>query len=415
MRSIDGNVKVTPIQPAHVEQVEEDMNVTIGYRVFSVSDINAASSTFCADVLFFVSWIDTTLCRPDATCVQKGKNVGAWEGDHEDFVELGTELQPDWNETWSPVILCQNLSELHESEYLVQPLDVTQLSKEAIRFNIKLGGGGYRQRAYLADPKIGKVVLEKRLRGTFRQPLDLHDFPFDTQSLQIVLSEQEHGCAPFRSVNFALQDAGGWKYRNTISQRVGDMMPEWEVHYPFDLAEANNTFTASQHPTYTLTLPVRRKAGFYIWNIMIPFSLISGLTLTCFALPPEEINDRLTIVMTMILTAVAFKFVASQGLPPISYLTFLDKYVLIMLFGMFLLGIEVTVVPRLFENDNTLRSVDAKIFWILLCVYICLHVYLARWMFVTYHKGVRLMSASDQLWQGKDTLMRKSTIKRRNS
>jgi hypothetical protein len=45
----------------------------------------------------------------------------------------------------------------------------------------------------------------------------------------------------------------------------------------------------------------------------------------CCCRPPTELDDRLSITLTLMLTAVAQKFAGSAGLPKISYLTLLDK------------------------------------------------------------------------------------------
>ena len=51
--------------------------------------------------------------------------------------------------------------------------------------------------------------------------------------------------------------------------------------------------------------------------------LIVLLSFTSFAVSPDEPADRLSVTLTLLLTAVAFKFVVSQSLPTISYLTLL--------------------------------------------------------------------------------------------
>ena len=54
------------------------------------------------------------------------------------------------------------------------------------------------------------------------------------------------------------------------------------------------------------------------------------LTFASLAVSPAETADRLSVTLTLLLTSVAFKFVVSQSLPQISYLTYLvrSKFVL---------------------------------------------------------------------------------------
>merc|ERR1712085_103115 len=59
---------------------------------------------------------------------------------------------------------------------------------------------------------------------------------------------------------------------------------------------------------------------------MGPISVISLLSLTTFSVPPEETGDRLAMNITLLLTAVAFKYTTSSYLPQISYMTLVDKF-----------------------------------------------------------------------------------------
>ena len=51
------------------------------------------------------------------------------------------------------------------------------------------------------------------------------------------------------------------------------------------------------------------------------------LTFSSFAVKATETGDRLSVTVTLLLTSVAFKFVVSQNLPTISYLTVLVSYI----------------------------------------------------------------------------------------
>ena len=77
---------------------------------------------------------------------------------------------------------------------------------------------------------------------------------------------------------------------------------------------------------------VTRKPGYYVWNVLMPMLFISAISLGAFEAPREEVPDRLSVSMTMLLTAVAFKLQISASTPQIGYLTLLDKYVLYCFF-----------------------------------------------------------------------------------
>ena len=76
----------------------------------------------------------------------------------------------------------------------------------------------------------------------------------------------------------------------------------------------------------TLILTVKRNWGFYTHNIMSVMLAICLVSNVVFAIPPEDLADRLSVVLTSLLTAVAFKLVVEENIPKLSYSTLLDKY-----------------------------------------------------------------------------------------
>jgi hypothetical protein len=56
--------------------------------------------------------------------------------------------------------------------------------------------------------------------------------------------------------------------------------------------------------------------------------MIQTLSFTAFWLEPiQELSDRLQVVLTLLLTVVAFKLMIKEQLPSVPYMTDLDKYI----------------------------------------------------------------------------------------
>lgn len=51
-------------------------------------------------------------------------------------------------------------------------------------------------------------------------------------------------------------------------------------------------------------------------------------------LAPSDLADRASIVLTLVLTVVAFKLSIAKGLPQAAYLTVLDKYIVCVLLAL---------------------------------------------------------------------------------
>ena len=68
--------------------------------------------------------------------------------------------------------------------------------------------------------------------------------------------------------------------------------------------------------------------------------LINLMTLCAFAVDLESAGDRFGISLTMVLTSVAFKLQAASDLPDLSYLTWIDQFILGSFFYIFLVVAE---------------------------------------------------------------------------
>ena len=78
--------------------------------------------------------------------------------------------------------------------------------------------------------------------------------------------------------------------------------------------------------SFELKLRVCRLPFFYLSNLVLPLLLLVSLTGCVFVLPPEEVGDRLSVSLTLLLTVVAYKLVVASSLPAVAYLTWLDRY-----------------------------------------------------------------------------------------
>ena len=57
-----------------------------------------------------------------------------------------------------------------------------------------------------------------------------------------------------------------------------------------------------------VTLQVRRNPWYYVSNIVVPMFSIVLLSGSSFVIPAEKIQDRLSASLTLVLTAVAYKY-----------------------------------------------------------------------------------------------------------
>jgi hypothetical protein len=88
----------------------------------------------------------------------------------------------------------------------------------------------------------------------------------------------------------------------------------------------------SKPPKLVTTCFCARKPGFYFFNAISLIFLITVSALTVFSISYDLPQNRLQVTYTILLASISFKWVINRSLPPVSYLTSLDKYAIACIF-----------------------------------------------------------------------------------
>jgi len=196
-----------------------------------------------------------------------------------------------------------------------------------------------------------KVKWHCRYRAKLSVPLDLKAFPFDSHQLPIIVRIPR---AADRSHISALKlDEKRAPVREGMALMTPIVLPEWTIHQPGCQILANDF-------KVKITVPVRRLPNYYLTNIYKMMFLFTFLSLIVFLLDLKDLPDRVNMLLTLMLTLIAFKFAVQDSLPTTSYETLLDTYVLRCFELMFGVGIEAAVVyfirsrskPLAYELDS---------------------------------------------------------------
>jgi hypothetical protein len=161
----------------------------------------------------------------------------------------------------------------------------------------------------------GRVEFERQMNVTLSAQLDLRRLPFDTQKLQIEIESFQH-----------LADAMEYvlpKDNLRMTKRIS--LQQWE---PLSLtAEVAPVFRDVYQETYsraTATITVKRHFHFYLWQMIVPLVIVLAMAFAVFFLPPEDLSDRMSVIIASLLTVVALSYSLHSGLPKIPYLTIID-------------------------------------------------------------------------------------------
>ena len=205
-------------------------------------------------------------------------------------------------------------------------------------------------------------------------------FPFDMQelSIDIAINCRSTGSFPvdFRVApdavfgasrnGFALYQCYGLDSRMTYLHRfTGDDPPSY--------------------PTITISARVYRKPEFVLVNVFLPIAVFVILTGLQFSVPVSDQDTRLSVSLTLVLTAAAYKFSIATMLPSVAYLTFVDKYIMFSFFIIFLMVVEGALVGQQarLHGEDKLYSTDIACLAVAVALFVLLHAWAAYNIYYT--------------------------------
>ncbi len=195
----------------------------------------------------------------------------------------------------------------------------------------------------------GTVTYRQRLHGQFASPLDLHDFPLDqhTFSVQVVVP----GYSP-NEIEFVTTTEGFGNGRSTEFT-----IPDWFVGI-FETRSAPWAVIPGgrEIPGLVGTFVARRHLGFYVGKAFVSVAIIVFMSWIVFWIDPEHLGPRLSVVVTSMLTLVAYRFLLGQSLPAVSYLTRLDYYLLGSTVLVFVALIQVAMTGAMTDEHHLSRA-----------------------------------------------------------
>lgn len=253
----------------------EPTQVRIGIYVVDIDEISSANQSFAGSVYLEAHWNIPAL---------KHKGPGP--------------LQRPWTEVWTPRLVIVN----SQQAWRAFPESVEILPS-------------------------GEAIYRQLFWGKFSQPMDLRDFPEDEQKLTIQvaavgLEQSEVQMVPLFKKNIGIAPSFSLPDFDVVSWKAGS--------HPYVVIK-NESETAG----YRMEIKVRRHTTYYIIKIIIPLCLILIMSWGPRWIDPNEIGANLGISATAFLTLIAYLFAINVLLPPVSYVTRMDRFILLSTFMVF--------------------------------------------------------------------------------
>jgi hypothetical protein len=277
----------------------EPDEITVGLGVLDIVDIDDRAQVFTGDLFVQIEWQDSRLAVDD---------------------DADTDLRTlPLDEIWHPRLTVINNRGL---EFLFP--EVATVDRQ------------------------GNVVARQRITGPLAVDLDLRDFPFDTQRLPIIVVSYEYSpseivfSAASRLVTRLDELAGeGWTYEA--------LEPERSV---YRLQEGGRG--GSQ---ISFAVMAQRQAGYYIFTLALPMTLILFLAWMVHWLPVDIIPARMGTATATVFSLIAFGVSFRLTLPKIPYLTDADRFVL---YSTLLVLVSLAVTVTSVRWASTDRKVAAE-------------------------------------------------------
>ena len=262
-------------------------------HIIDVDDVQTADQSFHANVYVELNWHDPRLT-------------------HENTDKVLMNL----NEVWHP-----NIQFVNQQRLWSTIPDMVQVSPD------------------------GEVTYSMRVWGSFSQPYNLRDFPFDKQVFTIQLVEAVY------SIDEVILEQHP-KYKSGIAKRLS--LPDWDI-----LSWNAESRPYKARPEYeesvsgfSLTFHAKRHTGYFIVKVILPLILIVAMSWLVFWIDPQEIGSQLNVAVTTMLTLIAYRFAVGRDLPHVSYLTSIDYFILGATFLVFFSLLEVVIISSLAKNNN---------------------------------------------------------------
>lgn len=277
-------------------KLDRSTEVAVGMYLIDFDDFNEQEESFTLDGYLFLNWRDERLAF----------NPSQTGGKHKTY---------NSGQIWTPNVSFLNIEGKREAAY-----------KE------------------LKVKPDGTVYYKEKFTGQFNYELDLKEFPFDSQKIQIILTTLDDS----KNIIFTVDKTKTGKSQDAF-------LAGWTIgEEQANVRTIKSDIEEAYFPEFVYEIDVFRYSKPYIWNIILPLLFIIGLSWTVFWSRSFESNT--VIATSSLLSAIAFNIVVAEELPKVAYLTFINGFILIVYIFICLVVIYTVVKHRLDLEKQKERS-----------------------------------------------------------
>ncbi len=173
-----------------------------------------------------------------------------------------------------------------------------------------------------------------RIQANLSSPVDLKEFPFDSQRMQIILEDKK------KTINEVVYAAD-----NSVSgidesiTFTGWNLDAWTSY----VREHDYKIYGEKYSQYVFEIDISRIVVNSILKTFLPVFFILLVLMFSFLLDPDKVTTRLAMAGSSLVAAVMFHISIANQIPPVGYLTFADKF-MVLTYGIILASFIIDVV-----------------------------------------------------------------------
>ncbi len=313
---------------------EEPVTVYVDLLVEKIFEINGKDMEFEA---FYSMWHDWT----DKRLAESLKKLNLFD------------------DTGKRIYLCSyNPIELWgKSNRLFYP--TIEFYNKKTKTNVNLGGDADWVDIY-SDGMIGTRLRDS---SKFSANFDFRRFPFDTQVLSFELWSE----FPSTLVEIAPEPISMPVYKETKYSWEDDniQIPGWDLtkvdYYNYSYVDNDGL----PYQGFYVDLTIKRQSSYYLFKIILPIIFILVISWSVFWVRGSQLEAKVNVTIVCLLSLIAYNFIIDEDLPKLSYLTFLDSFILLSYFytGIATILCVYSFVRKL-RSGKDISVVDLKARWI---------------------------------------------------
>ncbi|KAK3733610.1 hypothetical protein QZH41_005191 [Actinostola sp. cb2023] len=174
--------------------------------------------------------------------------------------------------------------------------------------------------------------------------VDVQHFPFDDQQCSLEFGSWTYSGAKI-DIHLQLPYVDDENYSENQEWLLYDSKAEKRIR--------KYNCCPDTYPTLVFTLFIKRRAMFFLCNLIIPCGLITAVSLFSFILPPNS-GERVSFVITVLLALTVYMMIVTEKLPQSAQMSLASKFFLCLMVQLGLSLVATCFIIRLHNNDSPL-------------------------------------------------------------